>query len=100
LNLSAPFRDPLDMAISDEFSPILTDGEPSLPAEAPTREALRDVVINSSRSSNQAIRRFKVRMDALETQMARLLKQVGTVINNAKEQAGEITGMDIDQQSE
>lgn len=85
------------MAISDEFIPILTYGEPAPPAEDPTQEALRGVVVNSSHLSSQAIRRFEVRMDTLETQMARLLKQVGTVINNAKAQAGDITGMELDE---
>lgn len=85
------------MADADQFITVVTYDDPSLSDDENSKGVLRDAITRTSRISTQAIRHVEVRMDTLEVQMARLLKQVGTVLSNAKQQAGEVAGMELDE---
>lgn len=82
---------------SDDRISILTYDGQAIAADEDSKGILRDILSGASQSSARAVRHFEVQMDVLEEQMTRLLKQVGTVLGKASQNAGEIAGMELDE---
>ena len=81
---------------SDTSISILTyDGQEV--SEEDGKGILGDILTGTNQASTRAVRHFEVQMDVLEAQMTRLLKQVGTVLGNASQSAGEVAGMELDE---
>ena len=86
--------------MSDEFIPIVTYASPPA-SEAPSKglgEALFGDSSDSSKAINpKALEKFDVPARALEDKLTQLLQSVGGVLSNARQRAGELAGMELDE---
>ena len=84
--------------MSDEFIPILTYQSP----ETPERNAkgLGDVIFGDPDRTvdpSKTVGRVEAPAQIIEDQMTNLLKSFGGVLSKAKQRAGELAGMELDE---
>lgn len=83
----------------DEMISLITYTPTTDPANAPSKSILGDAVSGTAPSSipdgNKSIGRVEVSVKVIEAQMTQLMKSMGGVLGRAKQSAGEIAGMEL-----
>ncbi|MGB3493005.1 MAG: hypothetical protein WBA57_09780 [Elainellaceae cyanobacterium] len=100
-----PLPDSSTDFISSEFIPVITYVTPSQaadpynspPSKGVLDDALTDRPRDGSRPPEKAIGRVPISAKKLEDQMTQLLKSVGGVLGNAKDRAGDLAGMELEE---
>jgi hypothetical protein len=80
------------MADNLDLLPVLTYDSTTIDGS----KGLGDVLFGSGDTA-RSIRHFDVPVEKVEAQMTSLLKQVGRILSNARQSAGDLAGMELDE---
>ncbi len=81
--------------MSDEFIPIVTYASAPVPEDA--SKGLGEALFGDSSGSSKAVGQFRVPTQALEDKLTQLLQSVGGVLSNARQRAGDLAGMELEE---